>query len=190
MRAIGYFFLGCVLLSGMERLASADIFKCQIKGKVVFQNHPCGSEEGTQPHITHREAPAPPPTLVPLTAPVVVPPAQTLAIPTPLPAVAPPPPAAPGAFQAPGGSQPPSVEVPKAKAVDTTQLALIRPGMTMYEVEKRLGKPESVYDRGWTWSRGQLLRQTDWVYPSLQASVPPALVRFVGDQVSSTGRIQ
>ena len=83
---------------------------------------------------------------------------------------------------------------PRARSVDTLQLALLRAGMTMQEITKRLGHPERVIALGnLLVYRGRGIYETlvreKWVYPGSRG-VGPTLIIFQDGRLLERRRIR
>ena len=161
-------------------LASADIYKCEVNGQVVFRNSPCSPEDPTPPYVTHQEAPAPSSTIAPPAAPVVVAPrphaSPTLAPSTPAPTT-------------------PATPTPRQTPVDTTELALTERGQSMATVRHRLGAPARVVSQppliraesNRSGAPAVRIERERWVYPG-NSLVGTAYVQFHNGSVVSAER--
>ena len=158
-----YPLLPLLLLGTLITTAQAAVYKCPTAtGGIAFQDLPCSTAGGAQLSLPT----GPPTTYVP-----------------PLPS-APPPPAeatAP-ADQPPDVPVAPAAAAPGPVAVSTSQLSLIKVGMTMSEVETRLGPPASVRQIG-----NAFVAREEWTYPGA-GGVKTAVVIFESGRVTSRGR--
>ena len=91
--------------------------------------------------------------------------------------------------------QPPPEPKIQSKPVGTRELALIRRGMSQYEVKKRLGEPQDVIQLGerevYSRYRAHGFKNTivreQWVYPG-SFKYDPASIVFENGRVVATGR--